>query len=272
MHARYLEQVLRDRGMPVAPLAQLEAFVQGLAPAQEQEMDERLRRLAMGVERAHDGESILDGIRKAASSAAAAPADDAPHSQERCEPAALEGSHEGNPVRSKEPAGKLPREVLETLRRHGLHVYAKTAALKVELATLRTGESVGAVQYTVQLDAARAKADGYDWRAKIPFQFTRRELPLLAAALLGMRPGPLKIENHGPNTDKHFELVDQQAHLFVKVRLSGGPTIALPVGPADVFAWGELCLVALHLNRPTISTDGHLALLRRIGKMAGSHE
>ena len=35
MHPRYLDQVLRDRGIPAPPLKQLEAFTNALAGADE---------------------------------------------------------------------------------------------------------------------------------------------------------------------------------------------------------------------------------------------
>lgn len=283
MHPRYVHQVLRDRGFPVKSLAAVEAFVQSLDPGQVEDMGERVRRLALGVEREDDGETLLAAINAATLRAAPKPQQSPTVAPQQVEPAgsdalappataASEPLARSGPVHAAVRSAPVPKsspsqEVLEVLRQHGMHVYATSAALKIELGTLREGHADGSSQYTVQLDAARARAGGgYDWTAKIPFQFTRRELPLLAAALLGFRTEPLKIGNHGPNADKHFELVDQKAHLYVKVRAGGAP-IGVPVGPADVFAWGELCLVALQLNRPAVGTEGHLALLRRIGKM-----
>ena len=272
MHARYVEQVLRDRGMPAPAFAQIERFVQSLSELELPDMEECLRKLALGVEQHQDAEALLQRI--AAVSAAPAPA----HVEATRDPAAPAQPQSGaatapvRPQRIKAGADALPADVLWTLRQHGMHVYAKSAALKIELGALRAADPCGAVQYTVQLDAAKAKQQGYDWQGKVPFQFTIRELPLLAAFLLGMSGSKLAFSNHGPNTDKHFEAEDQGANLFVKVRLSGGPAFALPVSAADVFAWGELCLVALQLNRPAIGMDGHLALLRRVGRMEGARD
>lgn len=274
MHPRYLGQVLRDRGIPPPPLRQLEIFVELLSEAQRSVMEERLRRLSMGVEQQEDLDELLAGINAHAPDAAGGDASPAPPRREA--PRVARGQDAGQevhpPQRSIGSDEKLPPAVLHMLRQHGMHVYASSAALKIELATLRTGEASGALQYTVQIDAARSKANGYDWHSKVPFQFTRRELPLVTAFLLGMSGKKLTLSNHGPNTDKHFEVDDQGAHLFVKVRLSGRPPIALPVQAADVFGWGELCLVALQLNRPSLGTDGHLALLRRISRMETPHD
>lgn len=281
MHPKYLEQVLLDRGIPHPPLRQLEIFVDLLTEAQKPLMEERLRKLSMGVERQEDLDALLAGIHAHAPDAPVAANDAVPASQRREAPATArqEPHHEVQPPLRRvapedTPASddKLPPEVLHVLRRHGMHVYASSAALKIELATLRAGETSGTLQYTVQVDAARAKGNGYDWRSKVPFQFTRRELPLLAAFLLGMSGKKMALANHGPNTDKHFEVEDQGSHLFVKVRLTGKAPIALPVQAADVFGWGELCLVALQLNRPALDTAGHLALLRRISRMEAPHD
>lgn len=267
MHPRYVEQVLRDRGMPAPAFPQLERFVESLSAAELPDMEECLRKLALGVEQQEDTEALLRRIASVSAPPAPEEADTgqdlpAPTHRRAQPPRAA-----AQPKQARPSGDALPPDVLSTLRQHGMHVYAKSAALKIELGTLRIADACGAVQYTIQLDAARAKPHGYDWHGKVPFQFTSRELPLLAAYLLGMSGSKLVFSNHGPNTDKHFEAEDQGASLFVKVRLSGGPAIALPVPTADVFAWGELCLVALQLNRPAIGTDAHLALLRRAGRM-----
>lgn len=272
MHARYVEQVLRDRGIPAPAFAQIERFVRSLSEDELPPMEERLRKLALGVEQHGDTEALLRCIQSASVSpespvppggAAPSPGAQAKRDQRR-EPAPA------RPHEARSAEDTLPAEMLKTLRQHGMHVYAKSAALKVELGTVRATDPCGEVQYTVQLDAARAKGSGYDWNGKVPFQFTLRELPLLTAYLLGMAGSKLAFANHGPNCDKHFEAEDQGERLFVKVRLSGGPPVALPVPAEEVFGWGELCLIALRLNRPTIGTDGHLALLRRLGRMDAS--
>lgn len=271
MHPKYLEQVLLDRRIPHPPLRQLEIFVDLLSEAQVPVMEERLRKLSLGVEQQEDVDALLEGINAHATEASGPATHMAAAPQKSAAPSPGPSS---NPPRTEErqkaptaPDDKLPPDVLHMLRQHGMHVYASSAALKIELATLRAGEASGALQYTVQIDAARKKGQGYDWQSKVPFQFTKRELPLLAAYLLGLGGKKLTLANHGPNTDKHFEAEDQGAHLFVKLRVTGKGPIAVPVQPADVFGWGELCLVALQLNRPSLSTDGHLALLRRIGRM-----
>lgn len=266
MHPKYLEQVLRDRGMPTPPLRQLEQFVASLSAAEASQMEERLRKVALGVDQHEDVEALLQGIKAATALETEV--------QTGTPKLAIRAGHPPRPAapppgqkRMAASEDKLPPEVLSTLRKHGMHVYATSAALKVELGTLRADEASGMVQYTVQIEAAKAKEGGYDWQGKVPFQFTRRELPLLAATLLGVGRKKLTLGSHGPYADKHFELEDQGTHLYVKVRITGCPVISLPVGPADVFGWGEICLVAMQLNRPILGIEGHLALLRRIGRM-----
>lgn len=156
------------------------------------------------------------------------------------------------------------------LRAHGMHVYASSAALKIELDVLRGSEEGGAPQYTLQIEAARSSNGRYQWQQKVPFQLTARELPVLASFLLGFAGSSLAFRNHGPNTDKSLEIEDQGAKLYVKLGYASRAPIPVPVDAADVFAWGELCLVALRLNRPLLDGQATLALLRRLGKMIGS--
>ena len=161
------------------------------------------------------------------------------------------------------------QEHTEFLRSHGVHIYGKSAALKIELDTLRGHETQAECHYTVLIEGAnKGKAMGYDWGAKIPFQLTRRELPLVAAFLLGFSSSKLELKNHGPEANKSLTLEEQKGKLFVKVAQTGRAPVPVPVEPADVFAWGELCMVALQLNRPTVSPGIHLALLRRVGRMS----
>jgi hypothetical protein len=153
------------------------------------------------------------------------------------------------------------------LRSNGLHVYGGTAALKIELDTLGGGAQDRQAGYTVQIEGARKEpGSGYAWHRKIQFQLTKRELPLMAAFLLGYGGPSIEFANHGPAHDKGLSVMDQGRRLYVRLRQQG-TTIPVPIEPPDVYAWGEICMLALQLNRPSLGTEGQLAMLRRIGRM-----
>jgi hypothetical protein len=100
----------------------------------------------------------------------------------------------------------------------------------------------------------------------VPFQFTKRELPLLTAVLLGYARSTLKCANHGPAGDKFLEVREQGRTFFVRLG-QAGKFMAMPIEAPDVHAWGQICLTALKLNAPEIDGASHLALLRRVGMM-----
>lgn len=257
LHPHYLAQVLSDRGERAPATNLIEAYVGSLDPTALTREKLRLCKIAQGVDASDDIGALLDAIRAAAPRVEEPAAESAP-------PATANKLSQSRSSTTKSAAS------VTLLRAHGIHAYSKGAALKIELDTLRAEEKGEAVQYTIQIEAARANAGRYDWERKVPFQLTRRELPLLATFLLGFGPETLVFNNHGPNTDKRLEVLDQGGKVFVKLGYAGRAAIPVPVEAADVFAWGELCMVALRLNRPLVDAGALLALLRRIGKMAAA--
>lgn len=152
------------------------------------------------------------------------------------------------------------------MRDLGVHVYAGKAAMKVELDVLRAQEHEP-VRYTVQLEMAPAKnVRSYDWQSKIAFQFTRKELPLLGAMLLGYAGETFVLTNHGPDHDKRLEIHQQGNSLFVKLR-QGAKTLALPVDAADVYAWMAIVMTALKKNHEVLDSGVFLEMLKRTGTM-----
>jgi hypothetical protein len=152
------------------------------------------------------------------------------------------------------------------------HVYGIKAALTIEMDELRAKPDNGGGGQTVTLEAAVATSPRvYDWSHKIAFQIMRREIPLLACALLGMLDKPLELGNHGQEANKFVEIEDQGERLFVRVK-QGTRLIAVPVGPADVHAWLELVMRAMALNAPGVGDGVQLAALGRVASMHNMRE
>jgi len=142
--------------------------------------------------------------------------------------------------------------------------------MKVELDILKT-EPGEPIRYTIQIDVAAAKsANVYDWERKISFQFTRRELPLLAATLMGYTTKPLKLSNHGPDRDKSLDIEDHHSdRLFIRLRQSGH-RIAMPVFAEDLHAWLTVVMQALKHNNPELDGTLLLAMLKRTAAIYNS--
>lgn len=272
-HAAYIEQVLKDRGLRPPARCDLQIYVDSLSRPDALLAADLVRRLAMGAESPGEAEQLLREVREAALA----------RQQPQEEGVARSGDHDaaahGMPdaaVSGRRVHRAAERERVEKaagtvafLRRHGVHIYGKGAALKVELALLPRADKDDAepAEYTLQIEGAKKAHEGYDWSRKIIFQVTRRELPELAAFLLGYAGSGLRFTNHGKGHDKQLELKEQGHNLFVRLVAMSHPVVALPVAPHDLFAWGELALTALHLNRPHVSPEAQLQLLRRMGSM-----
>lgn len=270
---KYIQGVLAARGVRVGE--EVLRFAQRLDDAQATALAQQLRRIELGVEQPQDIPAILDSIRAADQAAqqpsppaASQPRTAAPPSSRLARSAgALAGSRE----RRKTPAA-APDQDLALLRSHGVHVWGSSGALKVELARRAAASTdEGDPQpYTVQIEGARKGRDGYAWERKLIFQFTRGELPLVTAFLLGFAGPSLVLSNHGPSADKQLTLQEQGDRLFCRLTQLGEAPIAVPIPAADVFACAEICCAALALNRPTCPPEMQLALLRRVGQLVSA--
>lgn len=172
-----------------------------------------------------------------------------------------------NPVASA-PTAKVQAHDQDRpwIRDQGVHIYAGKTAMKVELDLLRAPDGEAA-KYTVQIELAPSSAPRvYDWHRKVAFQFTRRELPLLAAMLMGFAGDALVLTNHGPDHDKRLEIHQQGNKLFVKIR-QGGTAYSMPVEASDVFAWTAIAMTALKKNNDALDSGVFLEMLKRTGEM-----
>lgn len=139
------------------------------------------------------------------------------------------------------------------------HVYGGRAALTFELDETPAGAP------TVALDGANSIGERkFDWQNKVRIQFTTRELPVVAATLLGILP-QCQFSNHGPANDKGFEIAwqSERQSFFVKVWQGKGNLRAVPMPREDAFYAAQLVLRAIQQGSPArLDTAGVIATLR----------
>lgn len=268
---RWIAQVLKQRGIPVPDLKELEGAVAQCT----EEIRTRLLNVVTLIERGTEEAGDIEWVRVALK----APGQKARKVSPDLEQTPLVVSAAPVPSHATEPRPDRP-QFLENgqlddagsgtavpAKRVKHHIYASKAALTIELDTLRQQPGEEDVVRTVLIEAAVATAGrGYDWERKIPFQLMRRELPMVAGALLGLLDRPLAIENHGPERNKSIWIEQQGSTYFVKIS-QGARTIALPVDCSDAYAWNAIVLQALQHNAPSLSGSLQLRLIHRVAEM-----
>ncbi|MDZ4125789.1 MAG: hypothetical protein U1E02_16670 [Hydrogenophaga sp.] len=262
---KWLRQVLTDRGVKAPSDAACAAFVESLDPAGHEQARAFLNAVTKGVE-------STDGMTAFLASINAAHREAAPVATE---PLAVRSlplpSRNSRPVPPATPVKRKAVAAADSaeraaLRDQGMHIYAGKAAMKIELDMLRAAEGDPS-RLTVQIELAPAVAPrSFDWEQKIPFQFTRRELPLLGAMLMGYAGGSLVLTNHGPDHDKRLELHQQGNVLYVKLR-QGIKTLAMPVEAADLFGWVAITITALKNHHQALDSGALFEILKRTGAM-----
>lgn len=263
-HPRYVLQVLSDRGIRPSPSAEaVQCWSAALTVEDGHYEAARLRRIAAGVEDTDEAAELLAQIQAAHQQG---PEQLAPALTD-ARPPVLAEEREFRGSASPVPKQHADAAELVKLRASGFHVYGSRAAAKIELTALRRSAASDRKQYTVQVEGAGKLASGFDWHHKIIFQLMARELPLMAAFLLGFAGDQISLTNHGPNADKFLSLEDQGSRMFLKLGHAGERPIALPVEAPEVFRWGETVVSAMHLNQPDVPPELLPALLRRVGGM-----
>lgn len=159
--------------------------------------------------------------------------------------------------RSERSANAAPRPA----ERPQFHVYGGKAALTFELDETTAGAP------TVALDGAHSVGERqYNWSEKIRIQFTTRELPVVAAVLLGIL-SECSFSNHGPANDKGFSIAwqaDRQT-FFVKVWQGKGNLRAVPMPREDAFYVAQIVTRAIQQGSPArLDTAGTIACLRAL--------
>ena len=262
---KWLRQVLTDRGVKAPSDAACAAFVKSLDPAGHEQARAFLNAVTKGVESTEGMSAFLASINAAHREAAPV----------ATEPLAVRSlplpSRNSMPVPPVTPVKRKAVPAADSteraaLRDQGMHIYAGKAAMKIELDMLRAAEGDPS-RLTVQIELAPAVAPrSFDWEQKIPFQFTRRELPLLGAMLMGYAGGSLVLTNHGPDHDKRLELHQQGNVLYVKLR-QGTKTLAMPVEAADLFGWVAITITALKNHHQALDSGALFEILKRTGAM-----
>jgi len=266
---RSISVILKARGVRTPPPAQVQAYLRSLSQGELAEVNDRLWRIERGTERPEDIPALLDAIRatpQATQNAQQPSAQDTGSQAAAKAPARTTRSKDRSaPKKNTAPADAGQ---LAWLRSHGVHVWATSAALKFELSPLRKAQEDedAPLQYSVQLEGAKKRDGRADWEHKIIFQLTVRELPLVAAFLLGYAGEQIALHNHGPNADKSLTLQDQKGKIFCRL-LEAGAVVPVPIDAMDVYRCAEIALAALHLNRPSCPPEMQLAMLRRVGTM-----
>lgn len=264
---KWVNQVLAQRGIRAPVLAVIEASIKNCDAHKKATLFALLKKIEQGVE----GEGDIDAVRSLithsevpAEEVHASPVKKAVVNARRV---AKTGVVDKAGVKTSVDGELRATYTLDKRKRPKHHIYGAKAALTIELDYLRLVDEQGSPYQTVTLDAARATgAREYDWAHKVAFQFMRRELPLLACALLGLLADSLELANHGQGANKTVLIEDQGRNLFVRVR-EGQTAIAVPVLAADVHAWLELVLQALRFNAPDLGDAMHIAMLKRVADM-----
>ncbi len=256
LNPKWVEQVLRDRGIKSGSTQAIGDYLGTLTESDLDHVGRLIRDVQFGTEVGGELDAMLQAI-----------ANHATASESKASGKGAE-MKVASPMRTRNGEPTLDPDQMSFLRRHSERIFASKAALKVELDILRKASDGDTPTYTVLIEMAPVAKEGgsFEWARKVPFQFTKKELPLLAAVLLGYARSPLKCGNHGPAGDKFLEVREQGRSFFVKLG-QAGKFIAMPVEAPDVHAWAQICLIALKLNAPELDGASHLALLRRIGMM-----
>jgi hypothetical protein len=193
------------------------------------------------------------GFARPAPEAVSAPAaDTAPAALSDRSPVASEGQGGGlhtNPGHSR-------------VIRDDWHVYARKAALSFEADETRGGKP------TVALDAALASGPRqYDWSTKIRIQLSLRELPIVAAVLLGLIGG-CEFSAHGEGNSKGFSIEYQEGqgggNYFIRVWSKDVPQRAVPMDAADAYYVGDLLLRQMARLSPSLAPAERNLLLKRV--------
>lgn len=160
----------------------------------------------------------------------------------------------------------------ELRRYENYRAYAKSGAMCFEIDNLPSKDEANTLQTITIEGAVPAQMRdplhrNYDWANKIIFQLTRRELPTFVGALLGWIPN-WTATGHGSDHSKSINLVHQKNSIKFMLR-EGGKSIVMPVAADDIYMIVVLCVKALQMNDPHLTSDSVLSLCRSVSMMKG---
>ena len=162
---------------------------------------------------------------------------------------------------SRADAGREPGRFPLTFK-----AYGRKAALEFRAFVAEQGYD------TVMLEAASARGERrYDWGNKISVMMMQRELPEVAAVLLGALKG-CEFRHHGPRKNKGFSIENQGGKFFVRVFRTGDERElhGVPVPFEDAFYIAALVL--RQLGRAVRGADAAtiVTALRAYARLKGS--
>lgn len=240
---KWIAQVLRDRGFPAPTVPAIERAASAWNAEQADAAFKLLKRMESATDTPRDYKAVEELLAVEPPPAIATP-------EQKTKP----------PTRSRAEPAQDPEE------RAKHHIYASKSAITVELVAVR-GERQERARKSIMIEAAQGEGNrAYDWERKIYFSVMLRELPLVAAALLGLLGKPLVLANHGENTDKRLEIHGSSDRVVLKV-FQGKRAIVVPALAYDCFAALDIALKALTMNSPHLAGDLLHTMLRRAAQM-----
>lgn len=263
LNPRWMLYALRERGFPVVNQERMGSAVAVMSSEERADLRGIVQRIARGSESNEDVSTITAWVSKLK---------DAPENLHHEEPAAFPQS---DPEPSVAPVSAAtdgdsgnasPRRDYD--RSH--HVYGSKGAFcvePVEVVVEREGKA-NETQHTLQIEMASALSrQRYDWDHKIIFRLTQRELPLFAAAMMGVCPS-LEFGNHGTSKDKFMQVQDQasEGSLYVSLK-QGKRLIGVPIGGDEIFPLIAMGLKVLGKNAPHVDSQTLLFMVKRAGAM-----
>lgn len=246
LNPRWVLSTLRQRGLPVPDLKQLESALNVLQP----DAAERMRRVVSDLTRGGEGPNDMEWIAQWA-----------------------RGLKSSVPPVEARPKKVLPEKPARPhVVAHPLeashHVYGKTAAMCVEVRRVKDEPGERGSYTTVAFEFAPAAANPqreYSWDHKVVFRLGQRELPRVASLFAGYNH-LVELEGHGPSHNKSLSIEDQGTHIFMKAR-QGRTSLAVQVTAADLLDVSARVIHAVTQNAPGLHDQPLLLLLRRTGQM-----
>lgn len=275
----WVHQVFADRGHRSLTRESVSCYVGQLGDDEYAEFVDVLRRIQAGVDVATETAQLISRIRQSeapvTSRSEASPSFKGGMGHSQGDESQRPPKEQSKPELKDDDAVDAYQQDLDerrSMREASVRVFAASAAitLEIDIARRKAGEPK---VYCVTLDAS-SKTNGpagikhYDWKNKVQFQFGTKELPMLAAVLLG-KLNSLTLNNHGADRDKYLSIVDQGESLFLTIRRTGF-RVSMPISPPDVFHMGLLCLKVLQMNHPGLEGACILAMIERAGKMSAA--
>lgn len=132
----------------------------------------------------------------------------------------------------------------EARKQRKVKVFAKSGALTFEEQVTPNNNPALGIDAAKVTGHSTIEGNSYDWKGKISFQLSHRELPGACAVICGFRT-ELELKNHGAERNKSIRLKKQEGGLHVVVSQGDKLTVSVPVSNSDLFFVRALALKQL---------------------------